>query len=88
MRFEWDARKAKANLRKHGVSFEEACTVFYDPNASLIFDVEHADSEDRFVLHGYSDKVRLLRVSHCYRHGDVVRIISARKALFRDQLNA
>ena len=63
MRFEWDARKAKANLRKHGVSFDEACTVFDDPNASLSLDTEHADAEDRFVRHGYSDKVRLLRVS-------------------------
>jgi len=80
VRFEWDARKAKANLRKHGVSFDEARTVFDDPNASLSFDYEHADAEDRFVLQGYSEKVRLLRVSHCYRCGDVVRIISARKA--------
>ena len=88
MRFEWDARKAKANLRKHGVSFDEACTVFDDPNASLSFDREHADAEDRFVLQGYSEKVRLLRVSHCYRCGDVVRIISARKASLHDQLNA
>lgn len=87
MRFEWDARKAKANLRKHGVSFNEARSVFDDPNASLSFDLEHADYEDRFVLHGYSDKARLLRVSHCYRHDDVVRIISARKASFRDQLD-
>lgn len=88
MRFEWDVRKSKANLRKHGVSFDEACTVFDDPNASLSFDTEHADAEDRFVLRGFSNKVRLLCVSHCYRQGDVVRIISARKAAFRDQLNA
>ena len=88
MRFEWDARKAKSNLRKHGVSFEEACTVFDDPNASLSFDREHADVEDRFVLQGYSEKVRLLRVSHCYRFGDVVRIISARKTSIQDPLNA
>jgi uncharacterized DUF497 family protein len=88
VRFEWDARKAKANLRKHGVSFEEACTVFDDPNASLSFDSERAEAEDRFVLEGYSEKVRLLRVSHCYRYGGVVRIISARKASFHDQLNA
>jgi uncharacterized DUF497 family protein len=79
VRFEWDARKAKANLRKHGVSFDEACTVFDDPNSSLSFDFEHADSEDRFLLHGYSDKARLLRVCHCYRQSNVVRIISARK---------
>ena len=85
MRFEWDARKAKANLRKHGVSFDEARTVFDDPNATLSFDPEHSGSEDRFVLQGYSEKVRLLRVCHCYRRGDVVRIISARKA---SQLNA
>ena len=88
MRFEWDTQKAKANLRKHGISFDEACTVFDDPNAILSFDPEHADSEDRFVLKGYSEKVRLLRVYHCYRRGDVVRIISARKASLHDRLNA
>lgn len=88
MRFEWDQKKAKANLRKHGVSFEEACTVFDDPNASLSFDREHANAEDRFILQGYSDKVRLLHVSHCYRCGEIVRIISARKASVNDQLNA
>jgi hypothetical protein len=84
VRFEWDIRKAKANLRKHGVSFDEACTVFDDPNASLSFDREHADAEDRFVLQGFSQKARRLRVSHCYRYGDVVRIISARKASVND----
>jgi uncharacterized DUF497 family protein len=52
VRFEWDARKAKANLRKHGVSFDEARTVFDDPNASLSFDYEHADAEDRFCTPG------------------------------------
>jgi uncharacterized DUF497 family protein len=88
VRFEWDQRKAKANLRKHGVSFEEACTVFDDPNARLGFDSEHADTEDRFVLQGYSAKARFVLVYHCYRYDDVVRIISARKGSLGDEVHA
>lgn len=82
MRFEWDARKAKENLRKHGVSFDEASTAFRDPYAILNFDHEHSDSEDRFVLYGYSSRGRRLFGSHCYRGHDVARIISARRASF------
>ena len=81
LRFEWDARKASANLRKHGVSFEEARTVFVDENALLRPDEGHADDEERFVLLGLSGRLRTLVVCHCYRQADaVIRLISARKA--------
>ncbi len=79
--FEWDGRKASANLRKHGVSFEEAKSVFFDERARLIDDPDHSEGEDRFVLLGFSQNLRLLLVCHCYRaDGEVIRIISARKA--------
>ena len=78
---EWDARKAAANARKHGVTFEEARTVFLDENARLINDPYHSDDEERFVLLGLSHSLRLLLVCHCYRiDSSVIRIISARKA--------
>ena len=81
LRFEWDERKAAANRRKHGVSLEEARTVFFDENALLRSDEEHSDEEDRFVLLGLSAQLRALVVCHCYREQDeVIRIISARKA--------
>ena len=81
LRFEWDPKKAAANLRKHGVSFEDAQTVFADENAKLIDDPDHSVEEDRFVLLGLSSSLRLLVVCHCYRlEGNVIRIISARKA--------
>lgn len=81
IRFEWDENKAQANLKKHKISFEEAKTVFYDPNALLIADPEHSAEEDRFIIMGISAKSRLLVVCHCYRESEeVVRIISARKA--------
>ena len=81
LKFEWDPKKAAANLRKHGVSFNDAQTVFADENAKLIDDPDHSDEEDRFVLLGLSSSLRLLVVCHCYRsEGNVVRIISARKA--------
>ena len=79
--FEWDAHKAAANAKKHGVSFEEAKSVFVDERAKLINDPDHSDDEDRFVLLGLSGALRLLLVCHCYRgDGNVIRIISARKA--------
>jgi uncharacterized protein len=78
--FEWDERKSRVNRRKHGVSFEEARSAFLDEDARVIADPEHSDSEDRFVLLGLSAALRILVVCHCYRQGDVVRIISARKA--------
>ena len=81
LHFEWDARKAAANLRKHGVSFEEARAVFLDENALLRSDEDHSDDEDRFVLLGLSGRMRTLVVCHCYRQEDeVIRVISARKA--------
>ena len=79
--FEWDSRKSAANAKKHGVSFEEAKSVFVDERAKLIDDPDHSDDEDRFVLLGLSGALRLLLVCHCYRgEGNVIRIISARKA--------
>ena len=79
--FVWDENKAEENLKKHKVSFEEAQTVFSDPNARMIFDPEHSEDEDRFILLGISSGLRLLVVCHCYREDDmVIRIISARKA--------
>jgi uncharacterized DUF497 family protein len=79
--FEWNARKASANQRKHGVSFEEAKSAFFDDNARVIPDPEHSNEEDRFILLGLSVRLRLLVVVHCYLEGDgVVRIVSARKA--------
>lgn len=81
LRFEWDERKNRSNRRKHGIDFREAQSVFYDDYALMIDDPEHSDVEDRFVLMGLSTALRVLVVCHCYRkHGDVIRIISARKA--------
>ena len=81
LRFEWDDRKAAANLRKHGVGFDEAKSVFVDENAKLIDDPDHSEAEDRFVILGLSSALRLLLVCHCYRSdGNVIRVISARKA--------
>ncbi len=81
LRFEWDARKEKTNIKKHGVSFDEARTVFYDENAIQFFDPDHSEDEDRFILLGISFKLRVLVVCHCFRKSEtVVRIISARKA--------
>ena len=79
--FEWDPRKAATNRRKHGVSFEEAATVFSDDRALVIDDPDHSEAEDRFVLLGVSATLRVLVVVHCYREGDArIRLISARKA--------
>lgn len=79
--FEWDDNKAKGNLQKHGVSFEEAQTVFYDENALLIDDPDHSEDEERFIILGLSSTAKLLVVCYCYRASEtVIRIISARKA--------
>jgi uncharacterized protein len=79
--FEWESAKAKANLRKHGVAFEEAETVFSDDLALLIDDPDHSDDEERFVLLGLSTTRRILAVVHGYRSApDTIRVISARKA--------
>lgn len=83
--FEWDAVKAKANLGKHGVSFEEARSVFYDEFAVQFYDDEHSAGEERFLLLGMSTGARLLLVCHCEREsGNLIRIISARKATRRE----
>ena len=79
MQFEWDRAKAKRNLQKHGVSFDESVTVFYDPLTATFDDPAHSIGERRFVTIGYSKKGRLLVVSHTER-GKTVRIISARPA--------
>ena len=85
LRFEWDERKASANERKHGVSFEEARSAFFDERARLIDDPEHSEDEERFILMGLSSSLRLLLVCHCYRSkANVIRIISARKATARE----
>lgn len=82
---EWDPAKAKANVRKHGVSFEEALSVFYDEFAVQFFDDDHSSEEERFLLLGMSTGARLLLVCHCEREaGHVIRIISARKATKRE----
>lgn len=79
--FEWDEAKNHANVRKHGVSFEEAQTVFLDENAIRYFDPDHSEDEDRFIMLGMSWKLRVVIVCHCFRAEDsVIRIISARKA--------
>ena len=85
IRFEWDASKATGNLRKQRVSFAEAKSVFYDEFAVQFFDDEHSSDEDRFLLLGLSSGTRLLIVCHCERDdGEVIRIISARKATQRE----
>lgn len=83
--FEWDSAKAAANIKKHGVSFEEAQSVFYDEFAVQFFDDDHSSDEERFLLLGVSTGARLLLVCHCEREaGNVIRIISARKATKRE----
>lgn len=77
--FVWDDSKYRGNQKKHGVAFEEAMTAFTDENARVMHDREHSDDEDRFVLLGFSAKLRLLVVCHTYRK-DKIRIISARRA--------
>ena len=81
IKFDWDQNKALFNKRKHGISFEEATTIFYDDDALEFHDPDHSQDEDRFIMVGLSFKSRTLVVSHCVRESDsVIRIISARKA--------
>ena len=80
LRFTWDRAKNRSNVRKHRVSFEEARSAFHDERALLIDDPGHSSREDRFILMGLSDALRVLIVCHCYRDNEVIRIISARKA--------
>ena len=86
LEFAWDKNKARLNLKRHKVSFEEAVTSFNDSNARLIHDPDHSDKEDRYILMGMSCSIRLLVTSHCYRENDSeIRIISARKADKQEQ---
>ena len=85
IKFDWDPAKASSNARKHGVSFEEARSSFYDEFAVQFFDDENSIDEERFLLLGMSSGARLLLVCHCERaSGSVIRIISARKATKRE----
>jgi uncharacterized DUF497 family protein len=79
--FEWDETKAKKNLQKHHITFEEASSVFLDENAIEFYDEEHSEWEDRFLMLGISNRLNLLLICHCYREENgAIRIISARKA--------
>jgi uncharacterized protein len=85
IKFEWDPPKAAANLRKHRISFTEAQSVFYDEFAVQFFDEAYSSGEDRFLMLGMSSGAKLLIVCHCEREqGEVIRIISARKATQRE----
>jgi uncharacterized DUF497 family protein len=84
MQFEWDPQKAKLNLKKHGVSFEEAATAFYDPLSATFDDPDHSVSEHRYVTIGFSSQGRLLVIAHAER-GEIVRIISARCAIAHER---
>jgi uncharacterized DUF497 family protein len=88
MDFKWDSQKAKANLSKHGVSFEDASTVFYDPFAKLGHDPDHSADEERYILIGHSQKNNLLFVIHVYKENEnTIRIVSARKATRNEKRN-
>ena len=84
IRFDWDPKKAEQNEKKHGVTFEDAETVFWDEQALLYEDPAPEDREDRFVLLGLSSSLRLLVVVHALRDRDTIRIISARRATRRE----
>ena len=84
--FDWDAQKAQINERKHGMSFEEAQTAFYDGDARVSYDPDHSQKEDRYILLGMSASLRLLLVCHMYEQNDeCIRLISARKATRTEQ---
>lgn len=84
--FSWDDRKNKANQKKHGVSFEEAQTLFFDENAIEYFDPDHSEEEDRYLMLGFSYRLRVLVVSHSLqKNGSEIRIISARRATKKEQ---
>ena len=81
LKFDWDNHKSKTNIRKHGLTFEEAKSAFYDEYAVQFFDPDHSEYEERYILLGTSFKLKTVVVCHCYRQEEtVVRIISARKA--------
>jgi len=79
--FIWDSKKNSTNIQKHGISFEEAKSVFYDDNARLTHDPDHSEDEERFIILGLSEKLNILVVCHCYKKdSEIIRIISTRKA--------
>ena len=81
IQFVWDEQKYQINQKKHGVSFEEAKSVFFDEYARFLTDPDHSETEERYLLLGMSIQMRLLVISHCYReHDHVIRLISARPA--------
>ena len=81
LKFEWDDNKNQLNIQKHGISFQEAASVFNDDNTILIFDEIHSEHEDRFLLIGFSYRANILIVCRCYRNNNsIIKIISARKA--------
>ena len=84
--FDWDENKNRINLEKHGITVEEASTVFFDDRAILFDDPEHSIDEDRFLLLGMSETAKICIVCHCYRESDtVIRIISARQATRKEE---
>jgi uncharacterized protein len=86
IKFVWDQIKNSSNIKKHGISFEEAKISFYDDNARLIFDTDHSVDEERFILLGLSSILNVLVVCHCYLENEsIIRIISARKATRNEQ---
>jgi uncharacterized DUF497 family protein len=86
IKFIWDEKKAKSNVNKHGIAFDEAATVFDDDNARVIYDPDHSKEEDRFIILGLSCSMKVLVVCHCYRENDKqIRIISARKGDKKEQ---
>lgn len=86
LRFSWDDKKNKTNQKKHGISFEEAQTLFFDENAIEYYDPDHSEGEERFLMLGLSYRIRGLVVSYCLRsEGTEIRIISARKATKKEQ---
>ena len=88
MRIIWDEKKNQLNIKDHKISFQEAETVFYDPNAKIIHDPDHSFEEDRFIILGISELLKLLVVCHCYKEKDeIIRIISARKATKKEKIN-
>jgi uncharacterized DUF497 family protein len=88
IRFEWDEKKNRQNIRKHGVSFEEAQSVFLDDHAMRFYDPDHSEDEDRFLMLGLSFTLRILVVCHCHRERDaVIHIISARKATRQERVH-
>ena len=87
MRFEWDEEKAAANLKKHGISFQEAESAFADSLASVFLDEDHSIEEKREIIIGYSERQQLLVISFTERADDAIRIISARRADPRERRN-